>query len=146
MHLMNTEDPTMKRTLVAYAATLALMLALDLLWLGLIARPLYQQGIGHLMAEQPDLLVAVLFYLVYAAGLVTFSVAAKGSTVGWRPTLQAAALFGFFAYATYDLTNLATLKDWPAQLAMIDIAWGVFVSTASAAAGRAAWLGMSRTG
>jgi uncharacterized membrane protein len=136
----------MTRILAAYAAILVPMVALDLLWLGLIAKPMYQQGIGHLMADQPRLPVAVLFYFVYAAGLMTFSVVAQGATAGWRPTLQAAALFGFFAYATYDLTNLATLKNWPASLAAIDIAWGVFVSTASAAAGRAAWVGMGRAG
>ncbi len=96
------------------------------------------------MANRPNLPVAVLFYFVYAAGPMVFSLAAQGSTSGWRPTLQAAALFGFFAYATYDLTNLATLKNWPAGLSMIDIAWGVFVSTASAAAGRATWMAMSR--
>jgi uncharacterized membrane protein len=136
----------MRRTLTAYAATLTLMVALDLLWLGLIAKPLYQQGIGHLMAEKPDVAVAIVFYVVYASGLLYFSVLAQGASSGWWPTLRDAALFGFFAYATYDLTNLATLKHWPVGLSMIDIAWGVFVSTASAAAGRAVWMHMGRAG
>jgi uncharacterized membrane protein len=125
----------MTRLLVSWAATLALMVALDLLWLGVVARPVYQQGIGHLMAEQPRVPVAVLFYLLYAAGIMVFAVAPGG---GWGRTLTAAALFGFFAYATYDLTNLATLRQWPIGLSLLDVAWGTFVSTVAAAAGKVA--------
>ena len=113
------------------------MVALDIVWLGVIAKPFYQQGIGHLMAERPNIAVAALFYLVYAAGLVIFVVVPGGETAGWGRTLTMGALFGFFAYATYDLTNLATLRDWPAGLAALDLAWGTFVSAASVAAGKA---------
>lgn len=123
---------------VAFAATVTVMVALDLLWLGVVARPLYQQGIGHLMAAQPDVPVAVLFYAVYALGLVFFSVAPQSAETRWGGVLASAALFGFVAYATYDLTNLATLKGWPAWLAALDMAWGTAVSVLSAAAGRAA--------
>ena len=123
---------------VAFAATATVMVALDLLWLGVIARPLYQQGIGHLMAAQPDLAVAVLFYAVYALGLVFFAVAPQTAETRWGVVLGSAALFGFVAYATYDLTNLATLTGWPAWLAALDMAWGTAVSVMAAAAGRAA--------
>lgn len=126
----------MTKYFVAYGATLALMVALDLLWLGVIAKPLYQQGIGHLMAESPKIGVAVLFYALYAAGLVYFAIAAHPPGDAWSKTLLSAALFGFIAYATYDLTNLATLKGWPVGMSLIDIAWGVAVSTVSAAAGK----------
>ena len=126
----------MHKHLAAYAATALAMLVLDALWLGLIAAPLYQQGIGHLMAESPKIVVAVLFYALYAAGLVYFAIAAHPPGDAWSKTLLSAALFGFFAYATYDLTNLATLKGWPVGMSLIDIAWGVTVSTASAAAGK----------
>jgi uncharacterized membrane protein len=126
----------MTRLLAAYAATLFVMVVLDALWLGLIARPLYAEGIGHLMAERPRLAVAALFYLVYAAGLVIFAVAPQAATPGWWHTAGLAALFGFFAYATYDLTNLATLKDWPVGLALLDIAWGSAVSATAATAGK----------
>ena len=122
----------------AYAATLVVMVALDLLWIGVIAKPLYQQGIGHLMAERPNIGVAVLFYAVYAVGVLVFAVAPGGSTSGWVRTLVTGALFGFFAYATYDLTNLATLKNWPLGLAVLDVAWGSLVTAVSAAAGKAA--------
>ncbi|MES2583890.1 MAG: DUF2177 family protein [Pseudomonadota bacterium] len=126
------------RYLAAYAGTAVAMVALDMLWLGLIATPLYQQGIGHLMADAPNVPVAVLFYAVYALGLVIFVVSPHTGGAPWRKTLTLAALFGFFAYATYDLTNLATLRNWPVSLTLIDLVWGIFVSTASAAAGKAA--------
>ena len=127
----------MTRFFTAYAGTLLVMVALDMVWLGVIAKPFYQQGIGHLMAGRPNIAVAVLFYLVYAAGLVIFVLAAGTETLGWSRTLLMGALFGFFAYATYDLTNLATLRDWPVALAALDITWGSFVSAASVAAGKA---------
>ena len=124
------------RYLGTYAAIAVVMIALDLLWLGVIAKPLYQQGIGHLMAEQPNVPVAVLFYALYTLGLLLLAVLPNAAEPGWRKTLGTAALFGFFAYATYDLTNLATLKGWPVGLSLLDMAWGTFVSTASAAAGK----------
>ena len=126
----------MTRILTAWAATAVVMVALDLLWLGLIAKPLYQQGIGHLMAAQPNVQVAVLFYALYATGLVVFAVWPAEAAPGWSKALLSGALFGFFAYATYDLTNLATLKDWPVALSLIDIAWGTCVSAVSATAGK----------
>lgn len=128
----------MNKYLAAYAGTAVVMVLLDLLWLGVIAKPLYQQGIGHLMADQPNIGVAVLFYALYAAGIVIFAVTPQSGGSGWGPTLAMGALFGFFAYATYDLTNLATLRGWPLQLSLIDIAWGTVVSAASAAGGKAA--------
>ena len=126
----------MLRYLATYAAIAVVMIALDLLWLGVIAKPLYQQGIGHLMAEQPNVPVAALFYALYALGLLVLAVLPNAAEPGWRKTLVTAALFGFFAYATYDLTNLATLKGWPVGLSLLDMAWGTLVSTASAAAGK----------
>ncbi len=122
---------------VAYAATAAAMVAVDILWLGVIARPLYEQGIGHLMAERPRLAVAGLFYALFALGLMIFAVAPHAAD-GWARTLMAGALFGFFAYATYDLTNLAILKNWPVGLSVIDIAWGTAVGALATAAGKAA--------
>ena len=128
----------MNKYLAAYAGTAAVMVALDMLWLGVIAKPLYQTGIGHLMADQPRIAVAVLFYLLYALGVVIFAVSPQTGGATWPVTLVMAALFGFFAYATYDLTNLATLRDWPLRLTLIDMAWGTLLSTAAAAGGKAA--------
>lgn len=128
----------MTRALGTYATVLAVMVALDLLWLGVVAKPLYQQAIGHLMADRPVLPVALLFYAVYALGLTVFGVWPHAATPGWRTALMMGALFGFFAYATYDLTNLATLKGWPVGIALIDMAWGTAVSGVSALAGKLA--------
>lgn len=129
---------TMRKNLLVYAATAAALLVLDALWLGIIAQPLYQQAIGHLMAEQPRWAAACAFYVIYPLGLMRFSVLAHRADRAIGPTLSAAALFGFFAYATYDLSNLATLRDWPVGVSLIDIAWGTVVSTAAATAGKLA--------
>lgn len=126
----------MPRLIAAYAATLIVMVAVDLLWLGVVAKPVYQQGIGHLMAERPNIAAAVVFYALFALGLMVFAVVPHASTDAWGTTVLAGAMFGFFAYATYDLTNLATLKNWPIGLSMLDIAWGSFLSALSAAAGK----------
>ena len=128
----------MTKYFAAYAATLVVMVALDMIWLGVVAKSFYQEGIGHLMAEKPVVSVAVVFYILYAIGLVFFAVVANEATAGYAKTALYGALFGLFAYATYDLTNLATLKNWPVGLALLDMAWGTVVSAASVVAGKAA--------
>jgi uncharacterized membrane protein len=132
------EREALNRIAGTYTAVLLVMLALDALWLGVVAKPLYQQAIGHLMAEQPRLGMALLFYAVYAAGITVFGVWPEAATPGWQGALRTGALFGFFCYATYDLTNLATLKGWPVGIALIDMAWGAAISGISAAAGKLA--------
>ncbi len=99
----------MNKYLGTYLAVFGVMLLLDLAWLGWIAKPLYQGAIGHLMAERPNLAVAALFYIVFALGLTVFGVLPQAANPGWQTALWMGGLFGFFAYATYDLTNLATL-------------------------------------
>lgn len=129
----------MTRYVAAYASTLFVMVAVDLVWLGILARPLYQRGIGHLMAEQANLPFAGLFYLMYAFGLVYLGIGPNASTPGVTGSLFAGAALGFFAYATYDLTNLAVLRGWPVWLALIDMAWGTFISAVATAAGKLAF-------
>ena len=121
----------------AYAMTLTVLLVLDLLWLGVVARPMYQQGIGHLMAENANFRAAVVFYLVYVLGLLQFGLVPNVAAPGVARAALSAAIFGFFVYASYDLTNMAVLKDWPLQLALIDMIWGTFVSAVSTVAGKA---------
>ena len=125
------------RMTVAYAATLLAFLAIDLVWLGLIAKPFYRRALGRLRAERFCVLPAALLYLLFPAGIVMFAVL-PGVEQG--RIASAAALggaFGFFAYATYDLTSWATLKEWPARLAVVDILWGTMLAAVAAAAG--AW-------
>ena len=129
--------------LAAYGATAVVMLALDIAWLGFIAKSFYRKAIGHLMADPPNLVAAVVFYLLYPAGIMLFAVAPAAwagmflapTDIPWTRAVLAGALFGFFAYATYDLTNLATLRGWPWRLALVDIVWGTALTAAAAAAG-----------
>ena len=127
----------MTRHLVAYVAVAAVLVALDMLWLRGIATDWYQQGIGHLMSAKPKLWAAGLFYLLYPVGIVIFAVMPNAGEAWWRAAAMG-ALFGFFAYSTYDLTNLAILKGWPLGLSVIDMVWGGLVSGVSASAGRVA--------
>ena len=124
----------MSRSLIAYLSTLVVFAALDFVWLGFIARDLYRNGIGHLMLDTPNWTAAVAFYLIYIAGVVFFAVVPALEAGSWTRATIHAALFGFFCYATYDLTNLATLKGWPVAIVIADLAWGAFVSAAAATA------------
>jgi uncharacterized membrane protein len=127
-----------KSYLLAYLATATTMLVLDAVWLGVIAMPIYNAGIGHLMAAQVNALAAVAFYLMFVAGLMHFVVLPSRQDAAWSDTAITGALFGLFTYATYDLTNLATLRDWPLHIVVLDVVWGMFISATAASAGRAA--------
>ena len=125
----------MSKLLLPYVAIVLTMMLLDAIWIGGIARPLYNRGIGHLMAARPDFAAAAAFYLLFAIGLMAFVVLPR--TPGdWRMAAAWGALFGFMAYMTYDLTNLATLRDWPLALSFIDIAWGCVATGLAATAGK----------
>ena len=127
----------MTRALLSYLATLLAVGVLDYLWLGVVALRWYQAGMGHLMAPSPHLAAAAAFYLLYPVGLIVFAVMpAQGD---WMRALALGALFGLFAYGTYDITNLAVMRDWPLWLSAMDIAWGTAVSAVGACAGAVAW-------
>ncbi len=121
--------------LLPYFAIVGVLVALDVVWLGAVARPMYQRGIGHLMAAQPNFVAAALFYLLFAAGVMVFVVLPRASG-DWQAAAAYGALFGFMGYMTYDLTNLATLRDWPIGLSLIDTAWGCVATALAATAGR----------
>lgn len=123
----------MTRLALTYLAALVAVGVLDFFWLGVIAKDLYQGGMAHLMAPKPNLVAAAAFYLLYPIGIVIFAVQPAGGDV--MRAVALGALFGLFAYGTYDLTNLAVMRDWPLRLTLIDIAWGAFVSAAGALAG-----------
>jgi uncharacterized membrane protein len=128
----------MTATIVAYIATLIVFVVVDILWLGYIAREYYFSQIGHLLAPQFNLLAVFVFYLVYVVGIVIFAVLPALAAGGVMKALMMGALFGFFCYATYDLTNLATLKNWSLPMSLIDMAWGSFLTGVAAAVGTAA--------
>jgi uncharacterized membrane protein len=123
--------------LIAYIATLIAMAGLDFGWLSLTSGPIYRNALGAVMSEQPNWAAAVTFYLLYGVGVVLFAVRPALSSGDWRTALLWGALFGLFAYGTYDLTNLATLKVWSLKVSLIDIAWGAVLTGLSSAL--AAW-------
>ena len=117
----------------AYAATLVIFAVVDTAWLGLMADRIYRPLIGPMLAENFRLAPAIAFYAVYAAGLKLFAVRPGFVEGGWKTAALWGGLLGLFAYATYDLTNLATLKGWSLRLSLIDMAWGACVSAVAAA-------------
>jgi uncharacterized membrane protein len=117
---------------IAYPITAVVFLALDAVWLTTMADRLYRPAIGHLMADKPSLGPAALFYVLYIAGIVFFAVAPAVESRRPLSALGLGALLGLLAYATYDLTNQATLKDWPWQITAADLCWGAFVTGLSA--------------
>jgi uncharacterized membrane protein len=126
--------------LVAWAATFVVMLVIDGLWLGVIAKSTYQQGMGELMAAQPRLVPAAAFYLLYPVGLAVFAVLPGVDAGSMLRAALTGALFGLFCYGTYDLTNMAVVRNWPVGLSLLDMAWGTFASGVASAAGAAATL------
>ena len=113
-----------------YFATLIVFFAIDMIWLGLVARGFYQQHLGFLMAPSPNWFAAIAFYLLFIVGILAFVVVPGLKEDSLQTTLLRAALFGLITYATYDLTNLATLKDWPILVTVVDMIWGTFLSVA----------------
>lgn len=115
----------MRDFVLLYLIALAVFLIIDSFWLGLIARRLYRSQIGFLLRDKFNFKAAGVFYLFYLAGLVFFVITPAES---WTFALLAGLFFGFITYATYDITNLATIKDWPVKLTIIDIVWGSFIA------------------
>jgi uncharacterized membrane protein len=126
-----------------YLATLIAFFVIDMLWLGLVARTFYRKYLGFIMSPNPNWLAAIIFYLLFIVGILVFVVLPGLESGSLQSTLLRAALFGLITYATYDLTNLATVKDWPIIVTVVDLAWGTVLSTAvsyvSYMAGK--WLG-----
>ena len=115
---------TVSYFLKLYALTVPVFFAIDILWLGVIARGFYRRQLGFILSPDVNWAAAVTFYLVYIAGIIFFAVrpSLAGGSLGEAVLLG--GLFGFFTYATYDLTNMATIKDWPLKIVVIDILWG----------------------
>ncbi|MBU3567325.1 DUF2177 family protein [Polynucleobacter alcilacus] len=122
-----------------YLSFLVTLIAIDLVWLLGIAKNLYRNDMGDLMASEPKLIAGLAFYLLYALGVCIFVIIPALSKQSLLYALQYGALFGLFCYMTYDLTNLAVIRDFPTRLALVDIAWGSFVTALTA--GFAYWVG-----
>ena len=122
----------MKRWVVLYLATLIVLVPVDFLFLGMVAKGFFTSEVGDMLGEI-KLTPAVLFYLLYVAGVLVFVNAPAEAT--WQSTLLYGALFGLFCYATFDLTSLSLLKHWTWPVAIVDVSWGAFVTALSSTAG-----------
>ena len=111
-----------------YCIALPIFFAVDMVWLGLAAKTFYAKHIGFLMKANVNWAAAILFYLLFIAGLVVFVVVPALDKGSWVRALLFGALFGLITYATYDLTNLATLKDWPLVVTVVDLIWGTVLA------------------
>ena len=113
-----------------YAISVPVFFLIDMVWLGFIASNFYKEKLGDMMEISWG--PAVGFYLVYLIGLTLFAMYPALANGGWKYALLYGALFGFFTYATYDMTNLATLKDWPVSVVVVDIIWGTVLGASVA--------------
>lgn len=112
-----------------YLFTVPVFFAIDMLWLGYLARNFYKTQLQHLLSPEVNWPAAFLFYFIYIAGILFFAVRPGLSAQSLGVACLYGALFGFFTYATYDLTNLATLTNWPIKVVVVDIAWGTLLCT-----------------
>ena len=121
----------MKTLAVSYLVALVVLAILDGLWLGVVSREFYKARLGQMLLDRPVWSIALLFYLVHAAGIAVFAVPPAVNAGTWVSALLYGGPFGFCVYAAYDLTNLATLRGWPMAVSAVDLAWGT-VATAAA--------------
>ena len=126
---------SMSSSLKLYVAMMAAFLVIDGLWLGLVARGFYRQHLGFLMAPKPNWSAALIFYALFIVGVLVFVVLPGLRAGSASAVVSRALLFGLITYATYDLTNLATVRDWPLIVTLVDMAWGAAVTTLVALVG-----------
>jgi uncharacterized membrane protein len=115
-------------TLGSFFISLVIFLGIDLLWLGVIARPVYHHYMKHLLRDSPNWPVAFLFYAIFVLGLFIIAIYPALAKKDLNHALKMGIFYGFFTYMTYDLTNWAVLKEWPWQIVVVDIAWGTILA------------------
>lgn len=120
---------------ISYLLTFIVFLMIDMLWLGVIAKNIYRKYLGNLLADRVNWTAAFIFYFIYVLGISIFAIYPSVNEGSAYNAILMGALFGFFTYATYDLTNLATLKGWPLPIVIIDIIWGSVLSAAVSISG-----------
>ena len=117
-----------------YLLTLPVFFGIDMLWIGVLAKDFYRNNLGHLFRENINWAAALIFYFLYIIGILIFATLPALEKQSLGRAVLLGALFGFFAYATYDLTNFATLKDWPLKVTVVDMIWGMVLTGSVAAA------------
>ncbi|MBL7852690.1 MAG: DUF2177 family protein [Cyclobacteriaceae bacterium] len=123
------------RLLVSYLLTAIVFFSIDLLWLGVVAKEFYRRHLGGFLSDSVNWTAAITFYLLNIIGIFIFAILPATEKESLLRAVVLGALFGFFTYATYDLTNLATLKNWPMRVVIIDIAWGIVLTATVSGAG-----------
>lgn len=120
------------QNLKVYLITVVVFFLVDIVWLGFIAKNLYKIYLGNLMAPNVNWTAAIIFYFLFIAGLVFFVINPAIEKESLKHAIVIGGFFGLIAYSTYDLTNLATMKDWPLNITVIDIIWGTILNAATA--------------
>ena len=120
------------RILLTYAVSVPVFFVIDMIWLGVIAKGFYRKALEPLLTPNINWTAAIIFYFLFLAGVLIFAILPGMEKRSLGHTVLMAALFGLIAYATYDLTNLATLRDWPLMLSIVDMVWGAFLSASTA--------------
>ena len=123
------------KLVISYLLTAVVFFAADIIWLGFIAKGLYKKYLGSFLADKVNWPAAIIFYLLFITGIFYFAIMPDVEKNSVARAIISGALFGFFTYATYDLTNLATLKNWPLSVVFIDIAWGAVLTCIVSTAG-----------
>lgn len=111
-----------------YCIALPVFFAIDMIWLGGVAKKFYREHLGFLLKDEVDWKAAIVFYLIFILGLVVFVIAPAFQSRSWLEALGKGAFFGLVTYATYDLTNQATVKQWPELVTLVDMLWGTFLA------------------
>ncbi|MGB0203058.1 MAG: DUF2177 family protein [Acholeplasmataceae bacterium] len=114
-------------TVIIFFIAFVIFFIIDILWLGLFAKNMYQSQIGFILAKKPNWYAAFIFYILYIVFLMIFAIMPALQKSSFNDAMLYGALYGFITYATYDLTNLATLKNWPLKVTLIDITWGTLL-------------------
>ena len=123
------------KLIVSYLLTTLVFFAIDMVWLGFIAKNLYRKYLGDFLSDAINWKAAIIFYLIFIVGIFIFAIMPAVEKNSITKAIIYGAMFGFFTYATYDLTNLATLKNWPLQIVFIDMAWGALLTALVSTAG-----------
>ncbi len=123
------------KLILSYILTFAVFFIVDMAWLGFVAKDIYKKYLGNFLSDNVNWIAAFVFYLLFVVGVFIFAILPAVEKDSLRSAIIMGALFGFFTYATYDLTNLATLKDWPITIVFIDIIWGMVLTGIVSTAG-----------
>lgn len=123
------------KLVIGYLLTAVVFFAVDMIWLGFLAKGFYQKHLGNFLSSEVNWKAAIIFYLLFIVGIFIFAILPAIERNSILRAVVLGGLFGFFTYATYDLTNLATLRDWPLRVVFVDIAWGVVLTSLVSTAG-----------